>query len=561
MICKRLPHLVTLDAYKSAGISGSLEVLNVIKDTGLVPDGTLTVEAARIGHMDMIKHLHSLGHWAPFSRNTMNAAAQEGHIDIVKYLMENRTEGCSNALDYAVDKGHLDVVRYLVDHDVKCTTRSYCALAATGDLETLNLLHRGNCLRDTYTIPCSKTFDQAVSKGNMDMIKYLLDNKIGEASTRTWSEAAAGNHMEVIKFLAKKKIGKAFDAWFSCATNGHFEILQYLVRAKLVSSITTEQAASVLASNHLECIDYLDKHFPSIFTRAALIRAIQETKDILKLIEYMISRKLTIPFNGFPAFSITSLPVYSLLYEKCSYVFSRTFDMVSFTASKGKLDIIQYMHANDKLTDFSDEHVAQSIPAAAHHGHLDVIKYLHEKMGVRVLPHSIVEAAVSGDLATFRYIFDRVDFVDAQALVNASQGGHHAIVDFILTNPKSTPMPLVDISGASMRHVGILEMLLDHGMTLNSQALNHAVASNFMASVSLYITRMDLYIDSSRYDLFNSAIILKLYEMTYLLFSRLAQPVSASLTPILSSALSSLPDPDHPLALYVAHQIKNIQIS
>ncbi|KAK1936984.1 hypothetical protein P3T76_009762 [Phytophthora citrophthora] len=41
-------------------------------------------------------------------------AAMEGHLDVVKWLYENTSHGCTtNAMDHAAGNGHVDVVRWL----------------------------------------------------------------------------------------------------------------------------------------------------------------------------------------------------------------------------------------------------------------------------------------------------------------------------------------------------------------------------------------------------------------------------------------------------------------
>jgi ankyrin repeat protein len=43
-----------------------------------------------------------------------NWAALNGHLDVVKFLHCNRTEGCTtNAMNLAVENGRLDVVEFL----------------------------------------------------------------------------------------------------------------------------------------------------------------------------------------------------------------------------------------------------------------------------------------------------------------------------------------------------------------------------------------------------------------------------------------------------------------
>ena len=46
--------------------------------------------------------------------NTPLHKACEGfHLEIVKFLHENRTEGCENAMDFAATSGHLEIVKFL----------------------------------------------------------------------------------------------------------------------------------------------------------------------------------------------------------------------------------------------------------------------------------------------------------------------------------------------------------------------------------------------------------------------------------------------------------------
>jgi hypothetical protein len=49
-----------------------------------------------------------------------------GHLEIVKWLHINRTEGCiTNAMDYAAQRGHLEIVKWLhINHTEGCTTNA-----------------------------------------------------------------------------------------------------------------------------------------------------------------------------------------------------------------------------------------------------------------------------------------------------------------------------------------------------------------------------------------------------------------------------------------------------
>ena len=44
----------------------------------------------------------------------MNRASANGHLDVVKWLHFNRSEGCTTyAIDFAAANGHLDIVKWL----------------------------------------------------------------------------------------------------------------------------------------------------------------------------------------------------------------------------------------------------------------------------------------------------------------------------------------------------------------------------------------------------------------------------------------------------------------
>ena len=72
--------------------------------------------AAKNGHLDVVVWLHE-NRTEGCSVEAMDWAAKNGHLDVVKWLHENRTEGCSkDAMYWAVGNGHWDVVEWLRDN-------------------------------------------------------------------------------------------------------------------------------------------------------------------------------------------------------------------------------------------------------------------------------------------------------------------------------------------------------------------------------------------------------------------------------------------------------------
>jgi ankyrin repeat protein len=47
----------------------------------------------------------------------MDWAARAGHLEVVKFLSENRNEGCTtDAINWAARAGHLEVVKFLSEN-------------------------------------------------------------------------------------------------------------------------------------------------------------------------------------------------------------------------------------------------------------------------------------------------------------------------------------------------------------------------------------------------------------------------------------------------------------
>ena len=65
-----------------------------------------------------------------WSASNMDVAAENGQLEVVKWLHENRTEGCTEkAMGWAAYNGHLEVVKWLYENDAEsrkksCTTNS-----------------------------------------------------------------------------------------------------------------------------------------------------------------------------------------------------------------------------------------------------------------------------------------------------------------------------------------------------------------------------------------------------------------------------------------------------
>ena len=68
------------------------------------------------GHLVTVKWLHE-NRSEGCTVEAMDLAAREGHLEIVKWLHANRSEGCStDAMILAFEEGYYEIVKYLYEN-------------------------------------------------------------------------------------------------------------------------------------------------------------------------------------------------------------------------------------------------------------------------------------------------------------------------------------------------------------------------------------------------------------------------------------------------------------
>jgi hypothetical protein len=97
-------------------------------------------DAAKNGRLDIVEWLHLKGLNA--STGAMDRAATDDHLKVVKFLNENRSEGCTLiAFRSAVRNNHLEVVQFLFEHRrADCTEVSIDPVACKRSIELLKWL-------------------------------------------------------------------------------------------------------------------------------------------------------------------------------------------------------------------------------------------------------------------------------------------------------------------------------------------------------------------------------------------------------------------------------------
>ena len=133
-----------------------------------------------------------------WNSRTINAAARQGNLEMVKYCVANECPIGAFACANAAKNGHLEVLKYL---------------------------------REEAKVPCDATTAcRAASNGHLHILEYLVERKYDEFHELAYLYAAEKGHLDCLKYL--RETAKApwnSQAIFMARVNKHFECVQYLL--------------------------------------------------------------------------------------------------------------------------------------------------------------------------------------------------------------------------------------------------------------------------------------------------------------------------------------------
>ena len=132
--------------------------------------GTINV-AARQGNLEMVKYC--VANECPIDEGACACAASQGHLECLKYLREEvKATWDSRTASFAAANGHLHILEYLVERKYNKYSEVACANAARfGYLDCLKYL------RETAKAPWNEIAVRCSHENNRpECVQYLLDN-------------------------------------------------------------------------------------------------------------------------------------------------------------------------------------------------------------------------------------------------------------------------------------------------------------------------------------------------------------------------------------------------
>jgi len=128
---------------------------------------------------------------------TINAAAEQGNLEMVKYFVANECPIDADACACAAENGHLECLKYLREEAKAPWYSSTAYLAAeNGHLHILEYL-----VERKYDDYSESACEYAAEKGQLDCLKYLHETAKAPWDSRAVLYAYEFNHPECLQYL------------------------------------------------------------------------------------------------------------------------------------------------------------------------------------------------------------------------------------------------------------------------------------------------------------------------------------------------------------------------
>ncbi|EEY58546.1 uncharacterized protein PITG_10629 [Phytophthora infestans T30-4] len=218
-----------------AAANGHITMLEFLTEEGYIQDDTvgLLLKAADAGQPIYMypsspreTELQTEPSKPGYTTAAMDGAAGNGHLNVLRWLLENESEGCTTqAMSLAARNGHFEVVQWLCDNIQKDWIASAMDSAASGGhIEILEWLHERG-------FQCSvDAMDGAASGGHLEAVKWLQDHRSEGCTKAAMDGAVSCGALRLVKWLHENRSeGCTRSAFYKAALLGHLDVIKWLL--------------------------------------------------------------------------------------------------------------------------------------------------------------------------------------------------------------------------------------------------------------------------------------------------------------------------------------------
>ena len=433
---------VRLDAIILLPESILLPLLTVVADLPKHAWENLFLEAARQGHLNLIKHMYAqdakLEYVDEKGSTALLEAARSGKFEVVKYLLElganlNHDER-RTAIIEAADNGYPEIVKYLHKQGVCLNHDEVNAVlieaAANGQLEVVKYLHEQDADLNHKDNVGNTALINAAANGQLEVVKFLCELgahlNYHERSAALYYAANAG-YIEVVKYLCEQGADLNYNYWqgntalINAAASGQLAIVKCLCElgADLNHQNNKGNTALIKAAEYgqLEVVKYLcdqgvDLNYKDWQDNTALIKAAECGQ--LEVVKYLCDQGVDLNYKDWQ--DNTAL----IKAAEC-----------------GQLKIVKYLCDQGVDLNHQNNKGNTALIKAAECGQLKIVKFLCE-LGAHLNYHegsaALYYAANAGYIEVVKYLqgqgadLNYKNWQGNTALINAAASGQLAIV-------------------------------------------------------------------------------------------------------------------------------------
>uniref|UniRef100_H3HD47 DNA excision repair protein n=1 Tax=Phytophthora ramorum TaxID=164328 RepID=H3HD47_PHYRM len=219
---------------------------------------------------------HPAGRWTCDGDDRLYAefvfsAAYKGNVEVMEYLFERGTvDKVRDALLHAIREGHLDLVKWLIEHFPESERiPEYCVLDEAASRQSLLAsddylkVHQTLCRYRTEWHP-TEAMDDAAANGHLEVVKWLHLNRSEGCTTSAMDCAAANGHLDVVQWIHTHRTeGCTTQAMDGAAENGHLDVIKWLHRNRF-EGCTRKAIEGALSNGYLRVADWLHIHLPQL---------------------------------------------------------------------------------------------------------------------------------------------------------------------------------------------------------------------------------------------------------------------------------------------------------
>ncbi|EGG14240.1 hypothetical protein DFA_12010 [Cavenderia fasciculata] len=267
---------ITNHAFIAAILNDRLDILQYLQDNA--PSGiAYTVDAMRTatgrGNFEMIKWLHK-NRTERFPKHSIQNAAENGHFEIVQFLVEDGIEWSGQAIIEAASNSHFNIVEYLFQkrkEGFKSIVVPIDSIAKNGRLDIIHYLEENQVELST-----TNSLYLAASAGHIEVAKHLMEKKYDTYFTHLLAAAAHNGHLDMVKYLHDhiERLDYPYAPLNSGSAQGHIEVVKFLHSAGYKGTkFAMEDAAK---NGHLEVVRFLNEHTTEGMVIDAMRKAAKE---------------------------------------------------------------------------------------------------------------------------------------------------------------------------------------------------------------------------------------------------------------------------------------------